>query len=117
MGKPPIDATWRLPDAADVARLMIFVQHPRHVSSEEAEAWLAKEIEPLVGGGIERAELRRLRNAPPGFGETWAWMFELECRDADAACEALRHGAGLTLLGDLRLLGMRPSVALVDDVH
>ena len=44
-------------------------------------------------------------------------MFELECRDADAACEALRHGAGLALLGDLRLLGMRPSVALVDDVH
>jgi hypothetical protein len=100
-----------------VARLMIFVQHPWHVSTEEAEAWLAKELEALVGDGVERADLRRLRNTSLGVGETWAWMFELECRDADAACEAVRHGAGRTLLGELRLLGMRPSVALVDDVH
>ena len=96
---------------------MIFVQHPRHVSTEEAESWLAKELEALVGNGVERVDLRRLRNASLHSGETWAWMFELECRDVDAACEAFRHGAGLTLLGDLRLLGMRPSVALVDDVH
>jgi DNA-binding transcriptional LysR family regulator len=100
-----------------VARLMIFVQHPRHVSTEEAESWLAKEFEALVGNGVERVYLSRLRNPSLRFGETWAWMFELECRDADAACEAVRHGAGLALLADLRLLGMWPSVALVDDIH
>lgn len=96
---------------------MIFVQHPRHVSTEEAESWLAKEFEALVGNGVERVYLRRLRNPSLRFGETWAWMFELECRDAEAACEAVRHGAGLMLLGDLRMLGMRPCVALVDDIH
>jgi hypothetical protein len=100
-----------------VARLMIFVQHPRHVSTEEAESWLAKELEPLVGNGVEHVELKRLRNASLRFGETWAWMFELECRDVEAACEAVGEGAGRILLGDLRLLGMRPCVALVDDVH
>jgi DNA-binding transcriptional LysR family regulator len=100
-----------------VARLMIFVQHPRHVSTEEAESWLAKELELLVVDGVERIDLRRLRNASLGVGEAWAWMLELECRDAEAACAAVRHGAGLTLLGDLRMLGMHPKVALVDDVH
>ena len=39
------------------------------------------------------------------------------CRDVEAACEAVGEGAGRILLGDLRLLGMRPCVALVDDVH
>jgi hypothetical protein len=100
-----------------VARLMIFVQHPRHVSTEETEWWLTEEMEPLNGDGVERVELKRLRNASLGFGETWAWMVEVECRDVEAACEAVGDGAGRMLLADLRLLGMRPCVALVDDVH
>jgi len=94
---------------------MIFVEHPWHVSTEEAEAWLEREVEPLGGNGVDRVRLRRLRSASLRFSETWAWMVELECRDAEAACEAVSGGAGLTLLGDLRMLGMRPSVALVED--
>jgi hypothetical protein len=100
-----------------VARLMIFVQHPRHVSTEEAESWLAKELEALGGEGVQRVDLRRLRSASLRFSETWAWMVELECRDAEAAREALRGGGGPELLAELRMLGMRPSVALVDNVH
>jgi DNA-binding transcriptional LysR family regulator len=94
---------------------MIFVEHPRHVSSEEAESWLEGELEPLGGNGVARVRLRRLRSASLNFGETWAWMVELECRDVEAAREALREGAGLAFLADLRMLGMRPSVALVED--
>jgi hypothetical protein len=42
-------------------------------------------------------------------------MVELDCRDAAAARAVVQDRAGLTLLGDLRLLGMRPSVVLIDD--
>jgi hypothetical protein len=94
---------------------MIFVEHPRHVSSEEAESWLERELEPLGGNGVDRVRLRRLGSGSLRFSETWAWMVELECRDAEVAREALRGGAGLELLADLRMLGMRPSVALVED--
>ena len=94
---------------------MIFVEHPRHVSSEEAESWLEQELEPLGGNGVYRVRLRRVRSASVSFSETWAWMVELECRDAEAARGALREGAGVELLADLRMLGMRPLVALVED--
>ena len=94
---------------------MIFVEHPRQVSTQEAEAWLERELEPLHGDGIDRVRLRRLENGSLRFAQSWAFMIELECRDAAAAREAMREGAGLTLLADLRLLGMRPSMALVED--
>ena len=94
---------------------MIFVERPRHVSSDEAKSWLERELEPLGGDGVDRVRLRRLGSPPLRFSETWAWMVELECRDAEAARRALREGAGLELLADLRMLGMRPSVALVED--
>jgi hypothetical protein len=94
---------------------MIFVEHPRHVSTEEAEAWLERELEPLRGDGIDRVRLRRLRNASLRFAQSWAFMVELDCRDAEAARAIMQEGAGLTFLADLRLLGMRPSMALVED--
>jgi DNA-binding transcriptional LysR family regulator len=96
---------------------MIFVDHPRHVSTEEAESWLERELNGLCGNGVDRIRLRRLRSASLRFSETWAWMVELECRDAEAACEAVRGRAGLAFLADLRMLGMRPSVALVEDAE
>jgi hypothetical protein len=94
---------------------MIFVEHPRHVSTEEAEAWLERELEPLRGDGIERVRLRRLRNGSLRFAQSWAYMVELDCHDTEAARATMQEGAGLTFLADLRLLGMRPSMALVED--
>jgi hypothetical protein len=98
-----------------MARLMIFVQRPRHVSAEEAEDWLRRELEPVAGDGVRSVELRRLASPGLRFSDTWSWMVELDCRDADAARRALEEGPGLMLLADLRLLGMRPSLALVED--
>jgi hypothetical protein len=98
-----------------VARLMIFVQHPRHVSTEEAEFWLRRELEVMEGEGVRSVELKRLASPTLRFSETWSWMVELDCRDADAARAVMREGPALALVADLRLLGMRPSVTLVED--
>ena len=94
---------------------MIFIEQPRYVSTDEAEAWLARELEPLRSDGIERVRLRRLRDPSLRFAQSWAFMIEIDCRDAAAARDALSDRAGLMLLGDLRMLGMRPSLALVED--
>jgi hypothetical protein len=98
-----------------MVRVMIFVEHPRYVSTDEAEAWLAGKLEPLHEGGIERVRLRRLRDASLRCAQSWAFMVELECRDVATARDAVQEGAGLYLLGDLRMLGMRPALALVED--
>ena len=99
-----------------VARLMIFVERPRHVTSEEAEAWLEGELAALDTGDVDSIRLKRVVGASPLLADTWSWMVQIDCRDLDAAREALgKDGPGMALLADLRLLGMSPSVALVED--
>jgi hypothetical protein len=85
------------------------------VRPDEAESWLAGELGPLRGDGVERVELRRLRSASQNFSPTCAWMIELDCRSSEAASAVVGAGPGMLLLGDLRMLGMHPSVALVED--
>jgi hypothetical protein len=98
-----------------VARLMIFVERPRHVRVDEAEAWLESELAALEGTGVDRIQLKRILGASLRFSDTWSWMVQIDCRDVEAARDTIRNGPGLLLLADLRLLGMRPSVALVED--
>ena len=93
---------------------MIFVERPRHISSAEAETWLEEQLHELVRDGVD-VELKPLLSASLRFSESWAWMLEARCSDAEAARETIRTGAGLALLADLRMLGMRPSVAVVEE--
>jgi hypothetical protein len=98
-----------------VARLMIFVERPRHVTSEEAEAWLERELTGLDSNGIESIQLKRVVGASPRLCDTWSWMVQIDCRDLDTAREVIGTGYAMALLADLRLLGLHPSVALVED--
>ena len=45
----------------------------------------------------------------------WHWMLELELEHAPAGVRSLRRGPVADWLRDLRLLGMRPTVMLVDN--
>jgi hypothetical protein len=98
-----------------VARLMIFVERPRHVTGDETEAWLEGELAALDHSGVDSIRLKRVVCASPRLSNTWSWLVQIDCRDLDAARAALGNGPGMALLADLRLLGMRPSVALVED--
>jgi len=97
-----------------MARLMIFVDRPRQISLEEGEAWLENELEAIGGDGIERVRLKRVLGAAH-FSPSSSWIVQLDCRDVESARSAVREGPCMALLGDLSLLGMRPSVALVED--
>jgi len=94
---------------------MIFVERPRHVTSEEAEVWLEGELAALDSNDVDSIRLKRVVGASPRLCDTWSWMVQIDCRDLDAAREALGSGPAMALLADLRLLGLRPSVALVED--
>jgi hypothetical protein len=101
--------------ALPVARLMIFVERPRHVTSEEAEAWLERELAALGSNEVDGIRLKRVVGASPRICDTWSWMVQIDCRDVEAARAAICSGPAMALLADLRLLGLRPSVALVED--
>jgi hypothetical protein len=63
---------------------------------------------------VRSAALNRLANASRRWPLEWGWLIELEFEDEQAAREAVADAPCAMLLGDLRLLGMRPTVALVD---
>ena len=98
-----------------MARLLVLVSPPHHLGLDEAEDWLRQEIAPVTSGaGVRSAALSRLGSASRRWPQEWGWLIELEFQDAQAAREAVADAACAMLLGDLRLLGMRPTVALVD---
>jgi hypothetical protein len=94
---------------------MLFVRPPRRLGVEEAEEWLRRELAPVVGAAHARsAALSRLDGASLPWSQEWGWLIELEFDTADDARGAVHEEPWSVLLGDLRLLGMSPSVALVD---
>ncbi len=98
-----------------MARLMVLVSPPYHLDIEEAEDWLRQELVPVAGGArVRSAALSRLASASRRWSQEWGWLIEFEFEDAQAAREAVAEDACAMLLGDLRLLGMRPTVALID---
>jgi hypothetical protein len=94
---------------------MVFVRPPLRLGVEEAEEWLRRELAPVVDAARARgAALSRLDGALVPWSQEWGWLIELDFESADRAREAVREQGWSMLLGDLRLLGMSPSVALVE---
>ena len=97
-----------------MARLIVFVNSPYHLSPAEAEDWLRGEAAALTAvDGVERGVLSRLTSPSDRSTVHWSWMIELECEAPDGPYRAVNDRAWRLVLGDLRLLGLRPSVALV----
>ncbi len=82
---------------------------------DEAEDWLRQELAPVTeAAGLRSAALSRLATASSIWSHEWGWLVEFEFETAERAREAVGGDAWAMLLGDLRLLGMSPTVALVD---
>jgi hypothetical protein len=97
-----------------VGRLIVFVNSPYHLSPAEAEDWLRGEAAALAAvDGVQCGVLSRLTSPSDRWTDHWGWMIELECEAPDGPYRAVKDRAWKLVLGDLRLLGMQPSVALV----
>jgi len=86
-----------------VPKVLVFWALPQHLTPEEADAWMQEQL-----GAVGPAALYRLSPAHRRTCAPWDRMLELEERAA----------AGLgELLGDLRLLGMRPVAVRLEDAE
>jgi hypothetical protein len=96
-----------------VRRLIVMCERPMHLAADEAAAWLRREAAEISGkDGIYKVELTVLESAPLRWGRVWDWLIEI---DLGSQPDALAKGSRCaTLLADLRLLGMRPAVAVAD---
>ena len=91
---------------------MILWTRPHHLTREEADAWVRREVAAL---GIANARLAEVEPAALEHPVNWHWMLELELEDRQDGARRLRRGPVADWLRDLRLLGMRPTVMLVGD--
>ncbi len=88
--------------------------HPHHLSVSEVEAWLVSEARRLPAlPGVQRVTLTRV-SATERHGRPWDWVCELHLRDGAGARECVDDVAFAEWLRDLRLLGMRPKVAVLE---
>jgi hypothetical protein len=99
-----------------VARLVILWTRPYHLTAEEAATWARREVGRLLGvDAIGCAQLTRLRSASPGHARDWDWMLEIGLSPGATAEDCVNAAVFTEWLGDLHLLGMRPSVMVADD--
>jgi hypothetical protein len=101
-----------------VTRLIVLVGAPQHLRAKEADAWLQKEAAALTTAeGVRRAVISPLASPSVRWPNQWGWLIEVDCDGPDGADRATCDDAWTVLLGDLRLLGMRPTVAVVGDAR
>lgn len=67
-----------------------------------------------VVAGLPEMQLGCLRTAPLSAPRQWDWMLELRPGPGTSAASCVDSQAWREWLGDLRLLGMRPTVLLAD---
>jgi hypothetical protein len=99
-----------------VARLMILWRRPHHLTADEVEQWTRRKLGRLIGlEAVRHAGLTRPRSASAARPREWDWMLEVH-RAQWADEEGFVEGdACAEWLGDLRLLGMRPSIIVAGD--
>lgn len=98
-----------------MTRLVLLVESPPHLDGEQAEAWLRSELATLVAQpGIQRGSLSRLESVSAHFARGADWLIELECAGQGDAARAACNSAFRDLFGDLRLIGMRPTLSVAN---
>ena len=100
-----------------MTRLIVLIGPPYHLRAAEAEEWLRGEASGVAAvDGVRRAVLSALVSPSVRWGHNeWGWLIEIDCASPDDADRVVRDGAWTALIADLRLLGMRPTVAVVGD--
>ena len=99
-----------------MTRLLVLVNSPYHVRAEEAEAWLRGAAAALATAeGVRRVVLSPLGSPLVRGDDRWGWLLELDCDGSEGASSVVRAAAWTSHLGDLRVLGIRPLVAVVGD--
>jgi hypothetical protein len=105
----------RAGEADPVPRIVITGNQPQHLSAADACAWLRSESQALRAlPGVDRVVLTQVSGSS-WHPRPWAWVCEVHfAQDADALA-GVEHPVCIEWLMDLRLLGMRPTAAVLDN--
>jgi hypothetical protein len=97
-----------------MSRLVLLCERPRHLSRQEALDWFSRAVAQLADGGeVLTLELTELETASRHWSCPADLMVEAQLGEVDAG-RLVESPRWRGLLGDLRLLGMRPAVAIAD---
>jgi hypothetical protein len=95
--------------------LLLFARRPYHLSDEEADNWMRLQAASLARTeAVTSVEVSRLQSPAARAAAGWDWLIEMHLAHAEAAAGVARDRACRDLVADLRLLGMHPSLVLVD---
>jgi hypothetical protein len=98
-----------------MARVLLLCCTPPRLQPQEARAFASRELRRLEDAGVVRGvSLASLRRTPWRWAREWDWMAEIHL-DHDGDWAALTSARQWDeLLGDLRLVGMRPTLLVAD---
>jgi hypothetical protein len=97
-----------------VPRVLVLWTRPHHLSREEAERWVRREVRAVAAAeAVNSAKLSRLEQASPRHGGDWSWLLELQI--AGSVRDYVESGPCAEWLGDLRLLGMEMQLVVAED--
>jgi hypothetical protein len=96
-------------------RILVLWNACASVSADEDARWVSDEIGKLRGStGVRALRLHRVESAALRYPRRWDWCLEIA---ADGpANTVVRSPACAGFLADLRLLGTKPSVAVLPEV-
>jgi hypothetical protein len=97
-----------------VTDVLVVCCRPLRLGAVEAGVWLRDEVRKLLADdAITQIQVTALTDASSGWGRTWDYLIRISLDGADTG-RVMQEPACDGLLGDLRLLGMRPYVAVAD---
>jgi hypothetical protein len=110
----PIDAERAAADDAPV-RVLVLWNTVRGLGPGEDECWARSEVAKLRAyEGIAAMALHPVTSAAVRHPRPYSWCLELRVAEGHTASELVRARACAEFLGDLRLLGMPPSVIAIE---
>jgi len=97
-------------------KVLVLCGRPMHLSPRAAEEWLRKEVGCLLAdGAVTQIEVTTPGSASLRWGRQRDYLIAIDLRAGSDAGILVDGAACAGLLGDFRLLGMRPSVVVADD--
>jgi hypothetical protein len=98
-----------------VPRLILLCERPRHLGREESVVWLRQATQHLVDGSdVVGLQFTELESPSPHWSPAGDWLLEAELADDVDVRRLIDTPQWREVLADLRLLGMRPALAVAD---
>ena len=95
-----------------VPRILLLCEQPPTLGSREAGAWLRDALAGLARAagvaGVRLVALERAGRAP----HPWEWMARIDVHDGTPPEDVVSSARFAELLGDLRVVGMRPELVI-----